>query len=632
MSAALCASDVIGTRPLRTLPLRLRPQPGEALDSWLEALAARADTAWGDMSAAVGIGRGDRAGSGIACRSWLVALAPGQREGLSLATGVETSLIQAMTLEQFRAKSCAHRGAGASTAPLRWLHSYVSRYCPNCLAETGGRWQLWWRLKWAFACPRHGCLLADACPTCFGVQRHRDLPADLVPAPGRCARTAPGAHGRNLHRCGTRLSDAPVLHLAVGHPALRAQRVMLDASVADTMSHGIYTHAPVSAEEFFNDVRAVGRRILRYASTDYLNRYLTADFVDLVCSSIASNRAVSQADFYRAVWASAPSGAAATTVALGVLGAADTSEAADRLHDLVDDCRGRGLSVSGSNIGWGRQVSTTLIGVQLRALAPFLGPSDQLRYRVWSPTPLKPHRSCERTARPLRNVPALLWRELSLRLAWPALAVGHTQLRSALSVAVSIVGTRLTLSDAAYRLGSATTGPATSRILQILRTSALWPEMSAVLIRLATYLDESPPPIDYTSRRALPYAGLLSDMEWFQICGRTGTPPGRGVKARVVRCWLYERLSGSPAMHCPGAHVTAEFRSKLADFPRHLTPELLNHLDEAAQRFLVSHGRRGEPITWCPPVPVDDLIAPAGVLGGVDPTNVRRLIREPSRV
>ncbi|BCO38945.1 hypothetical protein MINTM001_00840 [Mycobacterium paraintracellulare] len=407
---------------------------------------------------------------------------------------------------------------------------------------------------------------------------------------------------------------------------------MLDASVADTMSHGIYTHAPVSAEEFFNDVRAVGRRILRYASTDYLNRYLTADFVDLVCSSIASNRAVSQADFYRAVWASAPSGAAATTVALGVLGAADTSEAADRLHDLVDDCRGRGLSVSGSNIGWGRQVSTTLIGVQLRALAPFLGPSDQLRYRVWSPTPLKPHRSCERTARPLRNVPALLWRELSLRLAWPALAVGHTQLRSALSVAVSIVGTRLTLSDAAYRLGSATTGPATSRILQILRTSALWPEMSAVLIRLATYLDESPPPIDYTSRRALPYAGLLSDMEWFQICGRTGTPPGRGVKARVVRCWLYERLSGSPAMHCPGAHVTAEFRSKLADFPRHLTPELLNHLDEAAQRFLVSHGRRGEPITWCPPVPVDDLIAPAGVLGGVDPTNVRRLIREPSRV
>ncbi|TXA40507.1 hypothetical protein DKM27_18770 [Mycobacterium tuberculosis variant bovis] len=106
-------------------------------------------------------------------------------------------------------------------------------------------------------------------------------------------------------------------HLAVGHPALRAQRVMLDASVADTVSSGIYTHEPVSAEEFFNDVRAVGRRILGYASTDYLKRYLTADLADLVCSSVASNRAVSQAGLCRAVWASAPSGAAATTVALG---------------------------------------------------------------------------------------------------------------------------------------------------------------------------------------------------------------------------------------------------------------------------------------------------------------------------
>ncbi|WP_439956685.1 hypothetical protein [Mycobacterium avium] len=58
-----------------------------------------------------------------------------------------------MTLEQFRAKSCAHRGAGASTAPLRWLHSYVSRYCPTCLAETGGGHVPWSGVR-AVACRR----------------------------------------------------------------------------------------------------------------------------------------------------------------------------------------------------------------------------------------------------------------------------------------------------------------------------------------------------------------------------------------------------------------------------------------------------------------------------------------------
>ncbi|TXA40505.1 hypothetical protein DKM27_18760 [Mycobacterium tuberculosis variant bovis] len=96
------------------------------------------------MGAAVGASPGDLAGSGIARRSWLVALTPRQREGLSLATGVETSVIQAMTLEQFRAKSCAHRGAGASTAPLRWLHSYVSRYCPPALPRRAGSRPVEW--------------------------------------------------------------------------------------------------------------------------------------------------------------------------------------------------------------------------------------------------------------------------------------------------------------------------------------------------------------------------------------------------------------------------------------------------------------------------------------------------------
>ncbi|MFE1907623.1 TniQ family protein [Streptomyces gardneri] len=38
---------------------------------------------------------------------------------------------------------------------------------PHCLAETGGRWQLAWRLGWSFACTRHHILLADRCPACL---------------------------------------------------------------------------------------------------------------------------------------------------------------------------------------------------------------------------------------------------------------------------------------------------------------------------------------------------------------------------------------------------------------------------------------------------------------------------------
>ncbi len=40
---------------VRTLPIRLPPVAGEALDSWLEALAHRNATAFGDLLSAVGL-------------------------------------------------------------------------------------------------------------------------------------------------------------------------------------------------------------------------------------------------------------------------------------------------------------------------------------------------------------------------------------------------------------------------------------------------------------------------------------------------------------------------------------------------------------------------------------------------
>jgi len=40
--------------PARTLPLRVPPVPGEALDSWLEALARRSQVTVGTLTAALG--------------------------------------------------------------------------------------------------------------------------------------------------------------------------------------------------------------------------------------------------------------------------------------------------------------------------------------------------------------------------------------------------------------------------------------------------------------------------------------------------------------------------------------------------------------------------------------------------
>jgi TniQ len=601
--------------PIRTLPLRLDPQPGEALDSWLEALASRADTAWGDIAAATGLYCQDGDSGRIARRGWLVALAPAQQRALSVVTGVDPVVIAAMTLQRFRGKARIDSGVHTVRAPLRWLHSYVSRYCPDCLAETGGRWQSWWRLKWAFACPTHLRLLADACPVCHGVQRHRDLPDGLIPTPGRCARKAVAARGRNLDRCGAILSAAPGIRLAVDHSAIRAQQVMLNAIVGDIASHGIYAQHPLPVEVFLNDVRAVGRRILAYSGTENLRYYVPEDLIG-VAHAASVDPVAPQPLKTRSVWATAPAAAAAATAALAVLGAPDIAEAGDRLRAVVADSRSVGLSVSASNIGWGRGASQTLTGVQLRALTPFLGPTDQLRYRLSAGLPTRPDTSPKQTPAVVRRIPALLWLGASVRFAHPQ--IGAMQLRSALSVALTVVGNRLTLAEAAHRLGSVTTAPATSRVLQILHASQHWPTMLAALTRLASHLEENPPPINYQVRRTLLYDDLLSDTEWALICRDTRTPAGRGLKADLVRCWLYERLSGSPGSRYTSARDTAEFRAKLTDFARQLSPELLRRLETSCRRFLDNCGLVAEPTTWCPPNDIFNGLA----LPGFDPAEI----------
>ena len=39
----------------RTLPLRVEPLPGEAIDSWLECVARRSNVTWGELRVALGM-------------------------------------------------------------------------------------------------------------------------------------------------------------------------------------------------------------------------------------------------------------------------------------------------------------------------------------------------------------------------------------------------------------------------------------------------------------------------------------------------------------------------------------------------------------------------------------------------
>ncbi|WP_162145473.1 hypothetical protein [Mycobacteroides abscessus] len=277
--------------------------------------------------------------------------------------------------------------------------------------------------------------------------------------------------------------------------------------------------------------------------------------------------------------------------------------------------RKRGSVVSATNIAWGKNTSNVLTGVQLTALGPLLKPSDQLRYRVGTRLPAQPVPGTGRTATLVRRLPAMLWPIWSLPLAIKN--CHQRQLRPALSSILLLVSSRVNLDEAAGLLNVPIEGRAVSRVLQLLERQVEWPSIRTALIGMADYLADTDVPIDYQRRRRSDYSTLLPDTAWRQICRDTATPGPSPARARIARCYLFERLSGQPASTSPWALDHGAFRTKTADFPRHLTPELAEALNTHAHDFLTDQ-HIDEPVTWQPPNTVLDGLD----LPGPDPATV----------
>ena len=66
--------------------------------------------------------------------------------------GRDRALDDSQPLPTYLAPDRSRRGDREPTVSLEQTSG--SRYCPKCLAESGGRWQLQWRLAWTFACAK----------------------------------------------------------------------------------------------------------------------------------------------------------------------------------------------------------------------------------------------------------------------------------------------------------------------------------------------------------------------------------------------------------------------------------------------------------------------------------------------
>lgn len=122
----------------------------------------------------------------------VVLLRDHEAQAISAAAGVPVPVLHAMTMARYdgRAIMIDHASRRVSLRAI-WGRGRGSRYCPGCLADTGGRWQLRWRLTWSFACTTHQRLLADTCPACDSIPGFRASDSHLPPSPGYCEAPIP---------------------------------------------------------------------------------------------------------------------------------------------------------------------------------------------------------------------------------------------------------------------------------------------------------------------------------------------------------------------------------------------------------------------------------------------------------
>ncbi|WP_246111638.1 TniQ family protein [Streptomyces hawaiiensis] len=115
------------------MPIRCAPDPGEALDSWLEFTAARLTCPFTDVLGAFGLPNRETAMSALVLPAWTIRLTRDELASITEVTGVAAGVLAAMTLQPFDGHAvdilprhrrvtggCCGDGRDPGSAPSAW--------------------------------------------------------------------------------------------------------------------------------------------------------------------------------------------------------------------------------------------------------------------------------------------------------------------------------------------------------------------------------------------------------------------------------------------------------------------------------------------------------------------------------
>jgi len=601
------------------LPYVVTPLPGEALDSWIDYYARQLVTTPQDLLTHLGIPSAQP-------ERMVVVLDRQETAALAMRTGVPASKLRAMTLEALDtvAVTIRHPTRGLASPPT-WRRHRGSRYCPRCLAESGGRWQLAWRLPWTFACPRHRILLAETCPDC-----------DLRPLPGRPRAVPDGSAGHCTHRlppsapgareqrrCTGDLTSVTPQELPAGGSILTAQ-THLDHLLQRVRRDPDQWKTPAAAQ--LRELFFLGWRALAAV------HHNSGEIPDAAAEVLAEAggrpphllTGLSNEDAHDVALATA---LARLVTRPNRLGSDQVLGWIARVH------RTSSATDLGATLApWHQSCSAPVLARAIGAIDTQMRAIDRLRLGSAGPAPGLPHISPDRIVERAAKIPTTLWPSWSLRLL-PNTQDGRHKIKAAeFRTALSALILTARSTDRSYRDALAMIGAEHLRptYLRNLVTTMHPEHLTAVanaLTQLADQLDAHPGAIDYDRRRQLrTRTDLLVDRDAYRELTVRHPMPGTPPSADGLDLHLRALLTGD---HTPPPGTGPDARKRQLRYTSKLRlsthPAIAQFLREQATAHL-ARLHIAEPVTWEPPAHwVSGVIWP-----GIDPALVDRtaLLRE----
>jgi hypothetical protein len=226
----------------RRLGIVIAPAPGESFPSWVDRMAVRLRTGPGWIIRALSLELSNGADETVVPLHYGILLTDRDRRAVHAATGIRPDVLDLMLMSVYDGTvldlSVFDRGAyGVRIRDRQWGLFRGSRCCPQCLRESGGVWQLWWKLGGAAACPEHRVLLYGHCPACLlplrwgsgrvlRLQSRTPLPAEALTS---CWNRPTGS----TDVCGFSLTGLPAREAPVA--LLKIQDLYLRAAAGETL-------------------------------------------------------------------------------------------------------------------------------------------------------------------------------------------------------------------------------------------------------------------------------------------------------------------------------------------------------------------------------------------------------------